>query len=320
MPRATTPATVAATAATAGTVRVRCRAASRTAYRITSGSRPPTLPRVASTSGISRIMPSTAGMAPPAMMNSPPPVAPKTEHGDADAEQHQAEQRGLQGRRPVAAAAGEDRDDVLPGGDVRRHQRGQERAEQAEARDPGQVQPRHVERAEVGPGPRLHDRHQEPGQTDPDHHADDRGDAAEHEGAADDDAARLHGRATRGRHESEAALLLSRADRERRTGEQDDLDQGHHHDQHQDRHGRLVGAAVVLDLLGPLRLRRRVGDDRPRRDGDAEVVELADLRPRDRSAVHEPLLTVARSRGRRRRAVPRRSGSRGSWSTRRCRR
>ena len=75
MPSATTPATVAATAATAGTVRVRWRAASRTAYRIASGSTRASFERPTTTTGTSRIMPSTATMAAIAMAYSPPPVA-----------------------------------------------------------------------------------------------------------------------------------------------------------------------------------------------------------------------------------------------------
>ena len=71
MPSATTPATVAATAATAGTVRERCRAASRAAYRRVSGSRAESLETTTSTTGTSRIMPSTDTIAEPAMKYSP---------------------------------------------------------------------------------------------------------------------------------------------------------------------------------------------------------------------------------------------------------
>src|SRR4051794_39864863 len=71
MPRATTPATVAATAATAGTVRVRCRAASRAAYRGESGSRPASFATPTTTTGARRIMPSTATTADAAIANSP---------------------------------------------------------------------------------------------------------------------------------------------------------------------------------------------------------------------------------------------------------
>ena len=77
----------------------------------------------------------------------------------------------------------------------------------------------------------------------PSDHADERRGDAEHEGAADDDPAGLDGRAAGRRHQGEAALLPAGADRERRAGEQDDLDECHHHDQHEDGHGRLVGAA-----------------------------------------------------------------------------
>ena len=63
MPSATTPATVAATAATAGTVRVRWRAASRAAYLGVSGSRRASRATVDTTTGTTRIMPSTDTMA-----------------------------------------------------------------------------------------------------------------------------------------------------------------------------------------------------------------------------------------------------------------
>ena len=59
MPSATTPATVAATAATAGTVRVRWRAASRAAYLAVSGSRPESRATADTTTGTTRIIPST---------------------------------------------------------------------------------------------------------------------------------------------------------------------------------------------------------------------------------------------------------------------
>ncbi len=95
MPRATTPATVAATAATAGTVRVRCRAASRAAYRGDSGSRPDSRATPTTTTGTSRIIPSTATTAEPAMKNSPfcEAVAPYADPPMPDAEQDHPEQR-----------------------------------------------------------------------------------------------------------------------------------------------------------------------------------------------------------------------------------
>src|SRR4051794_15866296 len=71
MPRATTPATVAATAATAGTVRVRWRAASGAAYRGDSGSRPASRATPTTTIGTRKIMPTTATTAEPAIANSP---------------------------------------------------------------------------------------------------------------------------------------------------------------------------------------------------------------------------------------------------------
>ena len=73
MPRATTPATVAATAATAGTVRVRWRAASRAAYLEVSGSRPETRATADTTTGTTMIMPSTDTTADAAIQSAPLP-------------------------------------------------------------------------------------------------------------------------------------------------------------------------------------------------------------------------------------------------------
>ena len=121
MPRATTPATVAATAATAGTVRVRCRAASRTAYRRVSGKRPETRESPASSTGTSRIMPRTDRIADPAMNSSPEgALAPTRRTRHAEPHQQRPDQRRANRRRPVAPPPGQHRDDVLPRGDSAR--------------------------------------------------------------------------------------------------------------------------------------------------------------------------------------------------------
>src|SRR5690349_18738028 len=78
MPSATTPATVAATAATAGTVRVRWRAASRAAYLAVSGIRPETRAIAVTTTGTTRIMPSTETIAAPAIQKAPLPLSEVT--------------------------------------------------------------------------------------------------------------------------------------------------------------------------------------------------------------------------------------------------
>ena len=78
IPRATTPATVAATAATAGTVRVRWRAASRAAYLAVRGSRPDARATAETTTGTTRIMPSTDTMADAAIQSAPLPESEVT--------------------------------------------------------------------------------------------------------------------------------------------------------------------------------------------------------------------------------------------------
>ena len=180
MPSATTPATVAATAATAGTVRVRCRAASRTAYRATSGSRRARRASTATTTGTTRIMPSTETTAEPAISRLPSPpdrAAPATGHGPAmpTPSRTQPEQRRPQARLPVAPPAGQHRHHVLTRGDAGRDHRGQERAQHAEARDEQDVPPGQVERPEPRVGEVLHDRQQGPADPDAQHDAEHRG-------------------------------------------------------------------------------------------------------------------------------------------------
>ncbi len=162
MPSATTPATVAATAATAGTVRVRWRAASRTAYRVTSGSRREKRASTATTTGTSRIIPSTETTAAAAIEDLA--VAAGAEDGQADAaeQQHQADERRAVAGAAVAATTGEHGDDVLARGDPGRHHGGEEGAEQPEAGDAQQVQRLDLERAQPAVGEVLHDREQRP--------------------------------------------------------------------------------------------------------------------------------------------------------------
>ncbi len=168
IPRATTPATVAATAATAGTVRVRCRAASRAAYLTVSGSRSDK-PRDegddarAAPGGSSR---GRTTIAPTAMKNSP--TAGRRDavrrQRDAGAEQapteHGRARRTVRRspRRPARTATTSCRD-AMP----RRDHGGQQRAAAARRpRSPATVRPRHVERAEPAPREALDERQQRP--------------------------------------------------------------------------------------------------------------------------------------------------------------
>ena len=304
IPSATTPATVAATAETAGTVRVRCRLASRTAYRSTSGSRPDTLairPGPSAPAGSSRARP---GWRSPRSTNSPPAPVGGAERrpGDADTEQHQAEQRRPQGRRPVAAPPGQHRDDVLPGGQVGRDHGGQERAEHPEAGDrrpgaataprTGRTSRRTCDwssgcssRASPMPSATPTTAATLPSTTAP----------------ADDHPPGLLRRTARRGHQRQAALLLAGADRERRAGQQHHLDQRHHRDQRDHRDGGAVRAE--LPHLGrDLRGRRRVGDHRTRGDDGADAVELAHRRPRDRRLRRPATPCCCRTSTRRRRA------------------
>ena len=145
-------------------------------------------------------------------------------------------------------------------------------------------------------------------------------DAAEHERAAEDDAARLLRRAAR-RPPSGPGCAAACGRRPRTPGRPAAPPRA----APSPRSARatatvaVVGAAVAATSAGHLRGRRRVGDHRPRRDGGADVVELAHRRPRDRAAVDQPRRwpsPVVEAEGAER--ARRRSGRSRTWSTRRC--
>ena len=70
---------------------------------------------------------------------------------------------------------------------------------------------------------------------DPEHHAERGARRAEHDPAGQHHAPRLGRRAAGRGHQGERPRLAAGADREGRPRQQHDLDQGHHHDQHDDR-------------------------------------------------------------------------------------
>ena len=282
----------------------------------------PARPGPPAPAGSSRARP---GSRAPAMRNSPPaPLAPDADAGDADTEQHQAEQRRPQRRRAVAAAAGQHRDDVLPRGEAGRHDGGQEGAEQAEAgdADAGAAtaprtartscrEPLDAAAAAAAPTTDAEQRPRARRPTPPSTTA-----------PAEDDPRACRGVPPVAAIRARLRCLPAGADRERRAGQQHHLEQGHHHDQHEHRDVRVVGAACRSCISG---------GSSEAGGGSAITARDATMAPMSlssRTVAHEtgpPSTSHASGRAgvverRRRRAARRRRGSRGRSSTRRSRR
>ena len=183
---------------------------------------------------------------------------------------------------PVTTPTREDRDHVLAGGDPGRHHRGQQRAEHPEPGDPGQVQPRHLERPEPVVGPGLEQRFEEP--RDPDARARRRRTAATLPSTS---ALAMTTRrdcfgvppvaAIRARLRCCLRALTANAGPASSTTSIRAITTISA--EHGDR--RVVGAAL-LDALGDLGRTAAGRDHRTRGHDGADAVELAHRRPRDR--------------------------------------
>ena len=216
MPSATTPATVAATAATAG------HGAGAVPVGVADG-----VPQHQRAAG--RTAAASAGehdrhqqdhpehgrdRAERRSANSPPLTATAgaaRRAGDADAEQDQPEQRRPERgrrspRRPASTATTSWREARYAGTTAARNA-----LSRPKPATPSQVQPRHLERPEPRVGALLEQRLQQPRSADAEDHAGDRGRAAEHDRAGDDDPAGLLRRTAGRRHQGQAALLLAGA-------------------------------------------------------------------------------------------------------------
>ena len=231
--------------------------------------------------------------------------------GDADAEEHQADDR-------ASTHAGAGRRDDRP---ARRRRPGGSRATQVRRRRGPRRRGRRRRsrrgRATAGRRDRtsplepLHEREQCPARaTMPSTRPMAGGDAAEHDAAAEDDPSGLGGRTSGRGDQRERARVSTRTDREGRPGEQDDLDQRHHDDQRDHGEG-LVAAGVVAHLLGQGRDVGRIGEHRTRGDHAADRVQVTDGRPRHGAGVDEPLARSSRSAAGRRRDRGQRAGAVG---------
>ena len=228
----------------------------------------PACASVATTTGTSRIMPSTATTAEPAISHAAVARAGGADHGAGDAEpdQEQAEQRRAQAGLAVAATPGQHGHHVLPRGDPRRHDRGQEGAQQPErratsARCSGLTSNGPSQESEKCWTTGSSAQPTTTPRTTPSTAAA----PPEDQTAGEDHAARLLRRTSARRHQGQGPRLTAGADGERRPGEQHHLEQCHHHDQHDDRDPRLVDLGLPLpDLGGQRGVGWRVLDHRAR--------------------------------------------------------
>ena len=165
-------------------------------------------------------------------------------------------------RRPASTATTSWREAIQAG-----HDRGEEGAQQPEAGDrrPGAATAPRTARTRCRTA--LQQRHAATRRSPmPSTHPDGRGHAAEHDRTGQDDPARL-GRACRpvAAIRASAALLPARADRERRPGQQHDLEQRHHDDQRDHGEGRRRRCCAGRGPRRDLRGRRRVDRSPPAR-------------------------------------------------------
>ena len=285
MARATLPMTAAMTAATAGAAEERLRPASRNAMRGDSGNHRPARAANPSSVGVQMISPISVSATPARMtvaFAEAPNAAERDEYagpGDRRAEQRHCAcgcarcraVRRARPRRPYAPPRG-------PG--TRPPQGGDE----ADEREREQFDRAYVEvtgnRVDVSPEGGNADRRERHSHEHAEHAAHD----AQHDSLGQHHIAQILAAPADCRDEGEFAALPPCAHRERRSGQQDDLQQGHPADERRRGCGlRVDRRVVVAELVGHLRPGRRIQVHRAREDDEAEPVEVQDLLPAHRS-------------------------------------